>query len=154
MLGLAPILLPLLVESAGLENVGLVVAALYIGQVLSPVLGNLADRTWRYNLLYLAGYALLAAGCSGFALSNMTLLWAIFAFVMGTGVGASNTVSYSYIVEFHPRKEWDERLGWLQTFYGTGQSMGLMVAAYSAGARILRDVADSRIHDARRNPRE
>ncbi len=128
-LGLAPILLPLIVESAGPENVGMVVAALYVGQVISPVLGGLADRTRRYSFFYLSGYVLLAAGFGGFVLSDMTALWAVCAFVMGAGAGASNTVSYSYIVEFHPQNEWDDRLGWLQTFYGTGQAAGLMLAA-------------------------
>ena len=89
MLGLAPILLPLIVESAGPENVGMVVAALYVGQIISPVLGGLADRTRRYGFFYLSGYVLLAAGFSGFALSDMTVLWVICAFVMGAGAGAS-----------------------------------------------------------------
>ncbi|MCA1743674.1 MAG: MFS transporter, partial [Desulfovibrionales bacterium] len=35
----------------------------------------------------------------------------------------------SYIVEFRPESEWDARLGWLQTFYGTGQAAGLLIAA-------------------------
>jgi DHA1 family tetracycline resistance protein-like MFS transporter len=31
-------------------------------------------------------------------------------------------------VEAHPQPEWDERIGWLQTFYGGGQVAGLLLA--------------------------
>jgi hypothetical protein len=32
-------------------------------------------------------------------------------------------------VEFRPKAEWDKRIGWLQTFYGAGQTAGLGLAA-------------------------
>lgn len=129
-LGMAPILLPLIVaQKAGPANVGMVVAAFYVGQLLSPGLGQYAEKSRRFALVYMAGYVLIALGAIGFVLSGVTPLWLAFAFVMGVGAGASNTVSYSYIVEFKPREEWDARLGWLQTFYGTGQAIGLLVAS-------------------------
>lgn len=34
-----------------------------------------------------------------------------------------------FIVEWKPKEEWDQRVGWLQTFYGTGQAVGLGLAA-------------------------
>lgn len=129
-LGLLPILLPIIVAKfQGPANVGLVVALFYVGQVISPVFGNLADKTKRYGLFFLGSFAILAIGLLGFVLSRTTSLWCIFAFLQGAGAGIANTVSYSFIVEFKPESEWDGRLGWLQTFYGTGQAIGLMLAA-------------------------
>ncbi len=129
-LGIAPILLPIIVaQGQGPAHVGLVVAMFYTGQVISPLIGKLADRTRQFGLIFLGSFALLALGLMGFALVTDILLWCLFAFIQGAGAGAGNTTAYSYIVEFRPEPEWDARLGWLQTFYGTGQAAGLLIAA-------------------------
>lgn len=129
-LGLAPILLPLVVGSAlGNSAAGIVVACFYVGQLASPLLGNLADRTKAFRLIYAMGYVLLAAGLSGFALVESLLFWAALAFVQGLGSAATNTVAAMFIVEFSPKKQWDGKIGWLQTFYGAGQAAGLGLAA-------------------------
>ena len=57
------------------------------------------------------------------------LAWMILAAIIGLGVAASSTMVGLFIVEFHPKSEWDERIGWLQTLYGTGQAAGLLLAA-------------------------
>jgi MFS family permease len=129
-LGLAPILLPLVVGTAlGNTAAGIVVACFYIGQLASPLLGNFADRTKSFRLIYAMGYVLLAAGLTGFALVESLLFWSLLAFVQGLGSAATNTVAAMYIVEYAPKKEWDGKIGWLQTFYGTGQAVGLGLAA-------------------------
>lgn len=129
-LGLLPIILPIIVSKfQGPAHVGLVIALFYVGQVISPIFGGLADKTRRYALFFLGSFVLLAVGLIGFALWHTALLWCVFAFLQGAGAGIANTVSYSFIVEFRPESEWDGRLGWLQTFYGTGQAIGLLLAA-------------------------
>lgn len=129
-LGIAPILLPIIVaQGQGPAHVGLVVAMFYVGQVISPLIGKVADRTRQFGLIFLGSFALLALGLIGFVLVQDVFLWCLFAFIQGAGAGAGNTTAYSYIVEFHPEPEWDARLGWLQTFYGTGQAIGLLIAA-------------------------
>ncbi len=50
------------------------------------------------------------------------------AFLIGLGIAATNTVSGMYIVEFHDKSQWDARMGFLQTTYGTGQFVGLLLA--------------------------
>lgn len=129
-LGLAPILLPLVVGTAlGNSAAGMVVACFYVGQLASPLLGNLADRTGAFRLIYASGYVLLAAGLTGFALVESLVFWALLAFVQGLGSAATNTVAAMFIVEFSPKKQWDGKIGWLQTFYGAGQAAGLGLAA-------------------------
>src|SRR6056297_2382977 len=129
-LGFAPILIPLIVAQAtGPGNIGLIIAALYLGQLVSPTFGKLADKYSRYKTFYIAGYVMLGLGLIGFVTTQSIILWILFAFLQGAGAGTSNTISYSFVVEFHPKKEWDGRLGWLQTFYGTGQAMGLIMAS-------------------------
>ena len=129
-LGLAPILLPLVVGNAlGNSAAGIVVACFYVGQLASPLLGNFADRTKAFRLIYASGYVLLAAGLSGFALVESLVFWSLLAFVQGLGSAATNTVAAMFIVEYSPKKDWDGKIGWLQTFYGAGQAAGLGLAA-------------------------
>ncbi|MTH94793.1 MFS transporter, partial [Roseibium sp. RKSG952] len=133
-LGLLPIFIPIVVAQAkGPAAVGLVVAVFYIGQIFSPVFGSLADRSGRYGLFFLASFGLLGLGALGFVLSSSVIAWSGFALLQGIGAGIANTVAYAFIVEFRPKDEWDGRLGWLQTFYGTGQAIGLLIAAALQG---------------------
>ncbi|WP_201246967.1 MFS transporter [Halochromatium salexigens] len=129
-LGTAPILLPLIVGgAAGPAQAGLVVAALYIGQLTAPMFGALADGSGRHRLIYAAGYLLLAVGLGVFPLAETVLEWFILALMQGLGVAATNTVASMFIVEFRPKAEWDRRIGWMQTCYGIGQAAGLGLAA-------------------------
>lgn len=129
-LGIAPILIPIIVgrgESA--SAVGLVVGAFYLGQVFSPIIGKIADETRWFAGFFLGGFVLIGAGCAGFILFDSTWPWVACALLQGIGAGMTNTTAFSYIVEFRARSEWDGHLGWLQTFYGTGQAVGLLLAA-------------------------
>ncbi len=130
-LGTAPILLPLIADKAGgAAQAGQVVAAFYLGQLLAPLFGSLADRTHRHILVYLSGYVLLAVGLGLFPATHVLGFWIGLAFLQGAGSAATNTVAAAFIVEFKPREEWDGRIGWLQTSYGAGQAVGLGLAAY------------------------
>lgn len=54
------------------------------------------------------------------------------ALLAGTGVAAAATTANLFIVEAHPKAQWDARIGWLQTFYGGGQVAGLLLAGFFA----------------------
>lgn len=129
-LGVAPILLPIVVNAAdGPAAAGTVVAFFYIGQLLAPLLGGLTDRTRQHHAVYLAGYVLLAVALALFPLTDVFWFWLALAVLQGAGSAATNTVAAMFIVEWKPKGEWDTRIGWLQTFYGAGQAVGLGLAA-------------------------
>jgi len=56
------------------------------------------------------------------------LPWTALSFLAGAGTAAVATVATLFVVEFHPQKEWEPRIGWLQTFNGGGQVAGLLLA--------------------------
>jgi MFS family permease len=129
-LGLVPILLPLFVSLQGNAfQAGLVVAAFYFGQLWAPLLGSISDR-WQWHFgVYTAGYICLGAGLVCFPLTHDLSLWLLLAFIQGLGVAATNTTSGMYIVEHFPKSQWNGRIGLLQTIYGSGQTLGLLLAA-------------------------
>lgn len=129
-LGVAPILIPLIVgNAAGSAEAGLVVAAFYAGQLSAPFLGGLTDRLGIHRAVYFLGYLLLAAGLAAFPFVSGAGFWLLLALIQGMGAAATNTVAAMFIVETRPKDEWDPRIGWLQTFYGLGQALGLGLAA-------------------------
>ena len=129
--GTGAILMPIVVNSSGnAAKAGSVVAFFYIGQLLSPLMGTITDRTGLHRLVYLSGYVLLGLGLGFFPFAHSVWFWMLMAFVQGVGSGASNTVAAMFIVEYQPKPEWDTRIGWLQTFYGIGQCVGLVLVSY------------------------
>ncbi len=134
-LGLAPILIPVIVGSKqGPVEAGVVVAAFYLGQLASPLFGSLADKYNIYKKIYLGSYILMGLSVIGFVFAQGVGLWFLLALIIGLSAGAGNTLSAMYVVEVAPHEEWDQRIGWLQTFYGTGQALGLFGAALFACA--------------------
>lgn len=129
-LGLAPIALPLYVGlQRGPLDAGIIVAIFYLSQFFAPFLGSVADKLSLRHPLYITSYILIAFGCLAFPLNHALLVWIILAAIIGLGVALSNTITGMFIVEFHPKPEWDQRIGWLQTAYGTGQAAGLLLVA-------------------------
>jgi DHA1 family tetracycline resistance protein-like MFS transporter len=130
--GTGAILMPILINnhSNNAALAGAVIALFYVGQLLSPIMGSLTDRTGRHHLFYLVGYVLLAIGLGLFPTTSVVWFWMMLAFVQGVGSGTSNTVASMFIVEFKPKRDWDARIGWLQTFYGVGQCLGLVLVSY------------------------
>ena len=58
-LGVAPILIPLIVAKLGSNSAaGVVVATFYLGQLTAPLWGYLTDRTGSHRLIYSLGYVL------------------------------------------------------------------------------------------------
>ncbi len=129
--GLIPILLPLIVNQAGsVAQVGLVMAGFNFGGLAAPLWGALADRFRVHRLLLAGGLLLTALGLVLFPFVHGTGPWLALALVQGIGSAGAATVANLFIVEVHPEKEWDDRIGWLQTFYGGGQVAGLLVAGF------------------------
>lgn len=127
--GLVPILIPLLVSRSGNPGlVGVVVAALSLGGLTSPLWGDLADRLRLHRRLLAGGLLLAALALAAFALTTQPFLWVLLAVLQGLGNASAATVANLFVVEAHPQSEWDQRIGWLQTFYGLGQVAGLLLA--------------------------
>ena len=127
--GLIPILLPLAASRAGnAAFLGLVMAAFNLGGLSAPLWGELADRFRLHRWLLVGGLAATALGLAAFPAVASQSVWVGLALLQGVGAAAAGTVANLFVVEAHPRAEWDSRIAWLQTFYGGGQVAGLLVA--------------------------
>jgi DHA1 family tetracycline resistance protein-like MFS transporter len=127
--GLVPILLPLVANrDGGASNAGLVVATFNLGGLAAPVWGGLADRYRLHRWLLAGGLLVASAGLAAFPFATSVAAWLGLALAQGIGVAGAATVANLFVVEAHPQAEWDERIGWLQTFYGGGQVAGLLLA--------------------------
>lgn len=107
----------------------MVVALFYVGQLLAPAIGTFTDRSGLHRSVFLSGFVMLALGLALFPTASNLTFWLLLSVLQGAGSAASNTVSAMFIVEWRPKDQWDQRVGWLQTFYGTGQAIGLGLAA-------------------------
>ena len=133
--GITPILLPQYVNRGGHATaVGLVMAAFNLGGLSAPIWGRMAEHRLHRPLL-LFGLAAVAIGLALLPASSGTAAWSILALLQGAGIAAVSTVAGLLIVERHPREEWDQRMGWLLTFFGGGQVAGLLLASLFSGVR-------------------
>jgi DHA1 family tetracycline resistance protein-like MFS transporter len=127
--GIAPILLPLAVgDRSGATDIGLVMSALGLGELTAAVWGGLADRWRGHRLLFAAGALAAALGFAGFPFVTGTAAWVGLGLAIGVGTAATNTIANLFVVEVHPKEEWDHRIGWLQTAYNAGLVGGLLLA--------------------------
>ncbi len=127
--GLIPIFLPLAVSQAGnAANIGLVIAALSLGGLTAPLWGSLADRYRVHRGLLVGGLIITTVGLILFSITEQPAVWIGMALFIGLGAAGTATVANLFVIEAHPKAEWDERIGWLQTFYGVGQVAGLLLA--------------------------
>ncbi len=127
--GLIPILLPLLIgRTGGAGHIGLVMAAFSLGGLTAPVWGGLADRFQLHRWLLVGGLVGTAMGAIVFPFVRSFPVRIVMTLISGAGLAAASTVANLFIVEVHPREEWDARIGWFQTFYGGGQVLGLVFA--------------------------
>ncbi len=134
--GLVPILLPLVISRTnGAADIGLIMASFSLGGLTSPVWGGLADRYRLHRKLLVGGLFGAAVGAAVFPLTLSLSLRTGLAFVAGIGLASASTVANLFIVEVHPESEWDARIGWLQTFYGGGQVIGLVLAGLIGQSR-------------------
>ena len=129
--GLIPVLLPLRVGQTGTPaQVGWVMAAVSLGGLSAPLWGVLTDRYRLHRWVLVIGLFLTAFGLAAFAFSSQPAIWFGMALVLSVGAAGASTVANLFVVEMHPKPEWDERIGWLQTFYGLGQVVGLLLAGF------------------------
>ncbi|MDD5369283.1 MAG: MFS transporter [Anaerolineaceae bacterium] len=127
--GLLPILLPLAASHSGTAtNIGLVMAALSLGGLTAPLWGTLADRYRLHRWLLVGGLLVTTIGLVAFTLTTQPAIRIGLALFLGLGAAGAATIANLFVVEAHPKSEWDERIGWLQTFYGVGQVGGLLLA--------------------------
>jgi DHA1 family tetracycline resistance protein-like MFS transporter len=127
--GLTPILLPIIADRQdGVGHVGLVMAFFQFGGLTAPLWGRLADRFRLHRWLLAGGLVITSASLLVFAEIDSSNLRLVFALLLGIGSKGAATVANLFIVEIHPKEEWDSRVSWLQTFYGGGQVGGLLLA--------------------------
>ena len=127
--GLVPILLPLAVGlSGGAAQAGLVMGAVSLGGLSAPLWGRLADRRRLHRWILVGGLLATAAALVGFALVLAPYARIALALMLGVSMSAANTVATLFVVEVHPKEEWGQRIGWLQTFFGVGHTAGLLLA--------------------------
>ncbi|MGD8623038.1 MAG: MFS transporter [Anaerolineae bacterium] len=135
--GLVPILLPLAVSRTGsAAHIGLIMAAVSLGGLTAPLWGGLADRYRLHRWLLAGGLLATAGGLMVFPFTTQPAAWFALALLQGIGAAAAATVANLFVVETHPKDEWDERIGWLQTFYGGGQVAGLLLAGAFSTAHL------------------
>ncbi len=134
--GLVPILLPLLIgRTGGAAEIGLVMAAFSLGGLTAPIWGGLADRFRLHQQLLIGGLFGSALGAAVFPFTLSLSRRIGLALLSGIGLASASTVANLFIVEGHPKAEWDARIGWLQTFYGGGQVIGLVLAGLIGQSR-------------------
>lgn len=127
--GLVPIVLPLTVHrTGGTGQTGLVMAAFSLGGLTAPLWGGLADHYRLHRWLFACGLLATALGLAAFHATTALTAWVGLALLQGMGASGAATMAHLLVVEAHPQSEWDERIGWLQTFYGGGQVGGLVLA--------------------------
>ena len=133
--GMAPILLPLSVRMGGsATDIGLVMGAFNLGGLSAPAWGRIADHHGLHRVLLLTGLLGTAFSLAVFPSVSSLSVRLLLALAQGAGAASAATVANLFIVEIRPRSEWDERIGWLQTFYGGGQVLGLLLAGLLSGS--------------------
>ncbi len=128
--GMVPVLLPLMMMNVShtLSSVAYVMGVYDLGLLTSPLWGLMSERGKSYRVLFFAGFLLSALAIAVFPFMHSMPGWMVAAFVLGAGSSGVATVASLLIVDFEPSKEWEPRIGLLQSFNGTGQVVGLLLA--------------------------
>ncbi len=136
---LIPVLLPLMILSisGNIAYVGWVMGCYNLGLLSSPLSGSLADKKHMHRSIFFGGFIILIIGMSLLPLCRSVFAFILTAFVIGAGTAAVATVASLFIVEFSPQSEWSSRIGWLQSYNGAGQTLGLFLAAFFSGNNLF-----------------
>ena len=128
--GVVPIVLPLEIVNHGgsAMDVGRVTSAMSLGMLTAPLWGNLADRYRVHRLLCVSGAFVILLVMLGFAFVERVLAWYGLSLLLGAGIAASFTVGNLFIIERNPQEQWNDRIGWFQTFATGGTVVGLVIA--------------------------
>jgi len=129
--GMIPILIPLLAfkRFSSACHVGLVMAAFNLGGLLTPIFGSVADRFGIHRELLSGALIVTAIALGALSFTNIFSLWLALAMIQGIGMFVAMTVGNLFIVEIHPKTEWNERISRLQSFNSGGQVSGMLLAA-------------------------
>ena len=129
--GMFPILIPLLAlkRFSSTCHVGLIMAAFNLGGLMAPILGSVVDRYKIHRGMLSGGLIITSIALAALSYTNNFAFWLGLALIQGIGVFTAMTVGNLFIVEIHPKTEWNERIGWLQTFNSGGQVSGMLLAA-------------------------
>jgi predicted MFS family arabinose efflux permease len=104
-------------------------AAFNLGGFIAPLWGKIADRYGIHRELLISSLIMTAITLTSFAFTNTFTVWLGLASIQGVSVFLAITLGNLFIVEIHPKIEWDQRIGWLQTFNSGGQVSGMLLAA-------------------------
>jgi DHA1 family tetracycline resistance protein-like MFS transporter len=132
--GVLGIALPLFAREPGraslagaLLNLGLAVGA--------PVAGWLSARLSRVRVL--AG-SLLGAGLAVLAVAlPQPVIFLTATLAVGLCASVGLTLATLFVMGWYPKARWDAQIGWLQTWMGAGQVLGLLAASVVTGRREL-----------------
>jgi len=116
--------------------VAYVIGAYNVGLLAAPLLGSFAERRQMHKPLFFSGFAALGCVLTALPVASGVGLWVLLTLLIGLGTAASATVAILFIVDFVPQREWDLRIGWLQSFYGAGQVCGLLLAAMCGSTHV------------------
>jgi MFS family permease len=130
-----PLLLPL--SAGGSTHAGTIVGCMNLTGLTAPVWGHLADRRRLHRPVLLAGMLVVLVALLLMPVQIALPLKAALAGLLGLGFAAANTVANMFIVEVHPREEWDARIGAFQALSGIGQVSGLLLAGVIGGRYAL-----------------
>lgn len=128
--GILPVLLPLMMVSLShtLSTVAYVMGSYNLGLLTSPLWGLLAERYKLYHPLFFIGFLLVGIATAIMPWLSGLSAWLPVAFAIGAGSAGAATVASLFIVDFTPANEWEPRIGYLQSFNGAGQVLGLLLA--------------------------
>ncbi|AOV17653.1 hypothetical protein BJI67_11810 [Acidihalobacter aeolianus] len=128
--GIVPVLLPLMMVSIShrMSNVAYVMGVYDLGLLTSPLWGLLAERLKLYRSLFFLAFIVAAIAIGLFPMLPGLPSWMGAAFALGAGSAGAGTMASLFIVDFAPQAEWEPRIGLLQSFNGTGQVLGLLLA--------------------------
>lgn len=140
-----PMFMPVSVKAVYPDNavaVGSVTAVFYFGQVIgSPLVGKLADRLGIQRGLFLWSFPAMAATAVGFAFSENLFTLIMSSFLAGLAASMTLTSASTFVIESHPRSEWNERMGWFRFIFAIGQIVGLGITSlFSDEATRLRTI--------------
>ncbi len=130
--GMVPIMLPITTHPGGPFVVAATIAAFSTGQLTAPLSGRLADRRGWHRPMFLASFPVMAVAAVALGLGGAAGAWVPAAFVAGGAAAVAQTLGSGFVVESHPQREWDTRVGWFRLTFGAGQVAGLSIAAVFA----------------------
>jgi len=130
--GMVPIMLPITTHLGGPFVVAASIAAFSTGQLTAPLSGRLADRRGWQRPMFLASFPVMALAAVALGLGHGPAAWVPAAFVAGTAAAVAQTLGSGFVVESHPQREWDTRVGWFRLTFGAGQVAGLTIGAVFA----------------------